>query len=133
MSLSPTFERCAPTVLEAIEDGCSIVDAARVAGCAPRTVDRWLGNGRADPSGPYGPFAAAVDGCHRARGLPDEGQRERLSYDELLAIISRAARSGSVPAMRLAAEVLAPDIRREPDVLDRLQERRAARLEGRSK
>ena len=82
-------------MLEALLAGASIEDAARTAGCSSRSVKRWAARGRSDPDGPYGAFAAAVDGRRKlepASSVPDR--------EETLLLLSAAARRGSVPAMR---------------------------------
>jgi transposase-like protein len=48
---SDTFERCHESVVDGVRAGASIADAARKAGCSPRTVDRWLQAGRLDRHG----------------------------------------------------------------------------------
>ena len=91
--------------------GVSLADAARFAGVAPRTLRGWLRNGRRDPTSSYGPFARAIDDA-RARtaagGTMDAG--------ELRAVVGRAARHGSVRAMRLVWEMERPpsSFRRTP-------------------
>ncbi|MCB8970361.1 MAG: hypothetical protein M9964_00450 [Solirubrobacterales bacterium] len=126
---SETFQRCSAEVVTAIGDGCSIADAARAAGCDSRTVDRWLSNGRKDPHGPYGRFAAQVEARLKERGMPASEHRAVMDRSELLEIISKAARAGSVAAMRLASELIddeppSPGIQR----LNEIRERRARRL-----
>jgi transposase-like protein len=124
---SDTFEQCSAAVLAAIRAGASIDDAARHAGCSGRTVKRWLAQGRAAPAlAPYGRFAASVDAARAEQGLPEE---EVMDLDELKVTATRAARKGSVPAMRLIANLIGagPDPNR-PDVLDALRARRRERV-----
>jgi transposase-like protein len=128
--LSKTFEQNAESVAEAVEAGAGIVDAARGADCQPRTVERWLQRGREDPEGPYGTFTARVDAAREMQRLPGPEEAKIMSRTELLAVISRAARRGSVPAMKLLAEQLDPEPSK-PSRVDELKARRAARRNAR--
>jgi len=121
---SDTFARLADPALESLLAGASVEDAALHVGCSPRTVERWLAKGRAEPSGAYGEFAAAVDEAREARKL-DLGTGP-LEPDELEKLVWKAARRGNVSAMRLAWQLL--KARRPPasefDEFDELAMRR---------
>ena len=84
------------------EDGLTIADAARVTGIGEKTAKRWLARGRRETSGEYRDFADAVE---RAREARDEAEPP-LDQAELKAVVSRAARKGSVQAMKLRWEML---------------------------
>lgn len=122
---SDAFKQYSTQVAEAVEAGASLADAAREAGISTRSVNRWIARGRSEPEGPYGSFAARVDAVRDARTLPDGP----LTRDELEALIARAARRGSVAAMKLALE-LVDEERTGPDPLEELKARRARRLRG---
>jgi len=66
-------------------------------GCSPRTVAGWIERGRRSPTGPYGDFADTVDSRWRVRVVPRNGVPGR---NEILTLLSAAARAGSVPAMK---------------------------------
>ena len=94
---SDTFERLSEPILAALMAGASISDAARRHGCSPRTVKACLERGRRSPNGPYGDFADRVDSRRRERVV----SRKRVpDHDEILLLLSTAARAGSVPAMK---------------------------------
>ena len=118
---SDTFERLSEPILAALAAGTSIPDAARRHGCHPRTIKGWLERGRRSPDGPYGRFAHSVDSHRQGRAVPRNGVPD---LEELLVLLSDAARAGSVPA---AKELLAWHERRRanwerPDPLDRFDE-----------
>lgn len=125
---SDVFQTCSAAVVEAIRAGASIEDAARAAGCAPRTVDRWLQSGRLNPNGPYGKFSAQVDATRREQGLPGTSESEVMSEAELHRAVSRAVRNGSVAAMRLAHEMKMGAEDRAPDAIDAIVKKREERL-----
>ena len=94
---SNTFERLSEPILASLATGTSIPDAARRHGCHPRTIKKWLERGRRSPDGPYGRFAHSVDSHRQGRAVPREGVPD---LEELLLLLSDAARAGSVPAMK---------------------------------
>ena len=94
-----TFKGNADQVATAIAAGASIADAAREAGIAARTVERWLARGRdGDPD--YSAFAVRVDLARRRQSLDPSGEQP-LSRSELQSLINRAARAGRVDALRI--------------------------------
>jgi hypothetical protein len=84
-----------------LEYGVSLADAARAQGVPPDTAKSWLRRGRAEQTGPYADFAAATK---EARDRVAE--QTPLDYEELRKVVARAARAGSVQAMRLWWELL---------------------------
>ena len=94
---SDTFERLSEPILAALVAGASIADAARRHGCSPRTVKGWLERGRRSPDGRYGRFAHSVYSRRQGRGVPRLGVPDR---EELLLLLSAAARAGSVKEMK---------------------------------
>ncbi len=116
-------------VLAAVEAGCSLRDAAREAGVAPRTVKRWLARGRREQAGAHQEFTEAVEKVWAARELPASDDPP-MGDGELRVAVSEAARAGSVPAMKLYWEMLLADRERRPNPLaefDELARRRARR------
>lgn len=99
-----TFSERSGAVLGSLLAGASAADAARQHGVSSRTVERWVQKGRLDSAGRYGAFAAAVDA---RRALEPEEDFEPVTADELALLVSKAARAGSVPAMRLRHQMLA--------------------------
>src|SRR5665811_1340181 len=95
------FERLNGPVLESLLAGASVADAASKHGVAARTVERWIARGRKEPDSKYGPFASAVDDQRAERELPTEA----MTGAEFRQAIDGAVRSGSIPAMRLWAEL----------------------------
>ena len=85
-------------LLEAIRAGRSLEQVCGEVGITQDTFQRWVRRGRAESSGGYRDFANAVD---QARGLRDE---ERLSEDDLVRLLERSARKGSVQAIKLLLE-----------------------------
>jgi transposase len=130
---SKRYEECGAVVIDAIKSGASLDEAARHAGCGDRTVDRWLKKGRLDPRGPYGRFAAQVDGARRAQGIvPDAGEDEvTMTRGELRQVTEKAARNGSVQAMKLMRDFLDEEPEeRGPDAVDLLVAARKARRQA---
>lgn len=99
-----SFSEVGPRVLAAIAAGASVADAAQHVGIAERTVKGWLTRGRRKPDSQYGPFAEQVDRIRTEREAVELGTR-----DDLLAVTWRAAKNGSVPAMRLYSELIDAD------------------------
>lgn len=97
------FERDHERLLGLLRDGLALVDAAREADVAQRTAERWLTKGRRDPEGKYGQFAAQVDALRADRQISD-GQP--MDEEEFKACVAAAARKGSVPAMKIAWQIL---------------------------
>ena len=102
-----TYTLFAGPVLASMAAGASIADSARSHEISPRTVYRWLARGRRDPTSAYGPFADQVDRLRDLRRLPTAGHL--MAEDEFRECVWRAARAGSVPAMRLAWKILRAD------------------------
>jgi hypothetical protein len=88
-------------VLESVKAGCSIDEAARQAGKPVATVRRWLMEGRKRPDGKHGEFARAVDEARGQRRQAERALEGPLSRDEAELLLAKAARKGSVPALRL--------------------------------
>jgi hypothetical protein len=88
-------------LIDLIGDGLSLADAARQVEVSQKTVRNYLSRGRNDPDGKYGAFAAAVDGAKA-----DAAEKEEpIDREELMLLLSRAARKGSVQAMKLLDEI----------------------------
>lgn len=113
-------------LLEALRAGASVADAARNVGVPKRTVEGWLTRGHREPESIYASFTAAVDEIRRSRSFVSS---DPMSEDELLGYVSRAARAGSVPAMRLCWEMLrgGRDEGQENDPLAQLDDELAVR------
>jgi hypothetical protein len=107
MSRPTLFESRSEAVLEALKAGATIGEAAIGAGTTKQTVNGWLSRGRKQPGSMYGRFAASVDTAFAARKMPATDDRP-ADRKELMLLATKAARSGSVPAMKLLAELLEP-------------------------
>jgi transposase-like protein len=95
-----TFERQVGQVATALAAGVSVADAARQVGVSRRTVQRWLREGRgADADPKLRRLALRVDAARRRQRIDRGGVI--ASLPELHRVIDRAARAGSVEAMRL--------------------------------
>jgi len=88
-------------VLESVRAGCSIDEAASQADRPVATVRRWLMEGRKRPDGKHGEFARAVDEARGQRRQAERALEGPLSREEAELLLARAARKGSVPALRL--------------------------------
>ena len=94
-------------LLERFAAGVSLRDACGALGLREATVKAWLTRGRRGDVGAYAEFAEAVEAAREAaRSRPDP-----MDEDELARVVSKAARGGSVAAMKLRWEML----RKEPD------------------
>ncbi|MBA3358451.1 MAG: hypothetical protein H0U20_03225 [Thermoleophilaceae bacterium] len=91
-------------VLGAVRAGVSLEDSCRGLGVSCRTVSNWLSRGRREGSGPFADFARDVE---RARADHEREVAERgLGSADLLRLLERAARRGSVQAARFLVERL---------------------------
>jgi hypothetical protein len=89
-------------VLESVKAGCSIEEAALQAGRPVASVRRWLSQGRKRPDGNHGEFARAVDGARGERQQAERALKDGpLTPSEADLLLAKAARKGSVPALRL--------------------------------
>jgi hypothetical protein len=89
-------------VLEAVKAGCSIEEAALQAGRPVASVRRWLTQGRKRPDGNLGEFARAVDEARGDRNRAEHALKDGpLTPSEAEVLLAKAARKGSVPALRL--------------------------------
>jgi len=89
-------------LVELVIDGLTIKDAARAMEVREKTVRNWLAKGRSEEGGPYAAFAEAIDEAQQEA----EVREEPMDRDELLLVVSKAARKGSVQAMKLMEEML---------------------------
>lgn len=96
------FAAAAPVLVAAFAAGCSTRDAASAAGVGERTVKRWLTDGRRDPAGAFGEFAAAVEDARERAVEPGPP----LDAHELAVLVSEQARAGNTAAMRLRWQML---------------------------
>jgi transposase-like protein len=103
------FTNTSAAIIEAVQAGASIEETARTNDVPVATVRRWLREGRAGKS-PYADFAAAVDGARDERKQAERELTEGpLTPEEAELLLARAARKGSVPALRLYYERQAAD------------------------
>jgi len=94
------FANFSPKIIDAIQAGASIEEAATTTDVPVTTVRRWLRDGRKGRD-PYAAFAAAVDGARADRKNAESALDGPLTAAEAEVLIARAARKGSVPALRL--------------------------------
>src|SRR4051794_32077179 len=102
------------------ESGRTVDDCAAAVGITSRTVRDWLTRGRAQAGTEAGAFAAEFDAIR-------DGDTGRLCVDDVVQMLERAARRGSVVAMKallLELRDLEPDL---DDALSDLQRRVAAK------
>lgn len=89
-------------LLDLLRDGLTLADASREVEVAEKTVKNWITRGRKEEEGEYADFAAAVD-----KARQEHAEREQpLTEEELMLVASRAAKKGSVAAMKLVYEML---------------------------
>ncbi|HYI37253.1 MAG TPA: hypothetical protein VEX39_11635 [Thermoleophilaceae bacterium] len=103
MGQGATFEEVQAPLVAAVVNGATVAEAAVTVGAPYRTVKRWLARGRSESDSRYVGFAAAIDAARERSGAIEETD---LSEQELEAVAWRAARAGSVLAMRLCWELL---------------------------
>lgn len=98
------FADKSPEVVSSVQAGASIEEAASAASVPVATVRRWLRDGRRGKR-PYESFAVAVDDARGARKDAERAMKDGpLSAEEAELLLARAARKGSVPALRLYYE-----------------------------
>ena len=94
------FSKASAEICASVEAGCSIEEAARNADVPIATARRWLRDGRKGRE-PYVAFTEAVDGARGARKAAERALDGPLSTEEAELLLAKAARKGSVPALRL--------------------------------
>jgi hypothetical protein len=98
------FADKSPEILASVQAGASIEEGANAADVAVATARRWLRDGRKGKQ-PYARFAEAVDDARGARKDAERRMKDGpLSAEEAELLLARAARKGSVPALRLYYE-----------------------------
>jgi len=90
-------------LLDRIERGASLPDAAAAEGLHASTLKGWLTRGRKEEAGDYAEFAAAVES---ARSRYREKLEQPMDLGDLEREVWRSVRAGSVAAMKLAWEIL---------------------------
>ena len=98
--MADRFTEASPVILEAIQAGATIDEAARGADVPVASLRRWLRDGRKGRD-TYAAFAAAVDGARKDRREAERALEGPLSAEEADLLVAKAARKGSVPALRL--------------------------------
>jgi hypothetical protein len=111
-------------LIAALRVGASLADACRTVGVPERTVQNWISRGVREPESSFGGFAADVSAAreHVAAGPMD--------LDELRDVAAKAARGGSVPAMKLVFDLVRMDsaeVSAPVDAFSSLDELAAAR------
>lgn len=109
--------------LACLRSGASMAEASRTVGVPERTVQNWLSRGVREP-GPFALFAADVTA---ARESVPAGP---MDLDELREVVAKAARAGSVQAMKLALELVrmnTEDVEKPAGSLAAIDELAAAR------
>jgi hypothetical protein len=112
--------------------GCSVADAARASNLREKTLKSWLTRGRRETGTEHAAFVEQVD-LARAQAKAATGSGS-MDLPELRRAVAKAARAGSVAAMKLMWDILSREPRTDPDVsgdpltdLDELAARRAGR------
>lgn len=90
-------------LLDRIERGASIPDAAAAEALHESTLKGWLARGREESEGDYAEFA---EGIEAARSAYREQLERPMDREELEREVWKAVRAGSVAAMKLAWEIL---------------------------
>jgi Asp-tRNA(Asn)/Glu-tRNA(Gln) amidotransferase C subunit len=104
------FDTTCEEIVASVRAGASIDESARQVDVAVASVRRWLRDGRKNTEGRYAAFAAAVDEARGQRKQAERAIKEGpLTGEEADLLIARAARRGSVPALRLWFEQRAAD------------------------
>jgi hypothetical protein len=94
------FTNFSQAIIAAVQAGATIEEAAISVDVPAGTVRRWIGTGRKGRE-PYADFANAVDVARRDRKSAEDALDGPLTDEEAKLLIARAARKGSVPALRL--------------------------------
>jgi hypothetical protein len=100
------FTNFSPAIVDAVESGATIEEAAIAVDLPVATVRRWLRDGRKGKS-PQDTFAAAVDLARAERKNAEDALDAPLTTEEAEILVAKAARKGSVPALRLYFELRA--------------------------
>ena len=110
MTAQPSqFDALNGEIVACVQGGATIAEAACASGVAAATVRRWLSAGRAGRER-YVAFAKAVDGARGDRKAAESALKAGpLSAEEAELLLARAARKGSVPALRLWFELRSRD------------------------
>ncbi len=98
--MSQQFKAKSDEIIAAVRAGATIEDAARSVDVPIATVRRWLRDGRKGAQS-YVSFAEAVDGARGERKAAERALDGPLSIEEAELLLAKAARKGSVPALRL--------------------------------
>ena len=128
--VSARLEEAGGLLVELVAAGLSLPDACSQAEVPINTVKTWLKRGRREDDGRYSEFAAAIDAARTA-----DAPLGPMSEEELALVVSRAARKGSVQAMRLRWQQLSEAKRPSGsgdifDTIDELAARRARERKG---
>lgn len=87
------------------QEGFTIKDAAFRMGVGEKTLKKWLGRGRKEKDGPHRDFFVAWEEATREA----EQAETELTPEEFRIVVSKAARKGSVAAMKLYHELTKGD------------------------
>jgi len=87
-------------ILASVQAGATIGEGAQMNEVPETTVRRWLRDGRKGRH-PYVSFAVAVDRARGERKAAERALDGPLSAEEAELLLAKAARKGSVPALRL--------------------------------
>jgi|ERR1035437_1274875 transposase len=112
------FESVKDALIASVRSGLSVEEAARGEGVNVHTVRSWLAKGRKAPQGRYGRFASEVDAMRSLQRLPDRSELRALTREELEGLLAEKVRAGSVPAMRLWADLHRAEFERGEGVPD---------------
>jgi len=94
------LERAREPFLTALRVGASMAEASRTVGVPERTIQNWIARGGRAPGTVFSSFAEEVT---VAREQVPSGP---MDLDELRETVAKAARGGSVQAMKLALELV---------------------------
>jgi hypothetical protein len=106
--VSSKFAQKAPELLACVKAGATVEEAAVAQDVPIGTARRWLRDGRQGKR-PYVEFSTQVDECRGERREAERALEGPLSPEEAESLLARAARKGSVPALRLFYERRAAD------------------------
>ncbi len=89
-------------VLESLRAGVSLADSCRPLDVSAGSVSNWISRGRREQSGPFADFARDVERARAEREREVAGRG--LDTGDLLRLLERAARRGSVAAAKYLLE-----------------------------